>query len=79
MISKKEALLESLSRQPGAAKIKDVEGLLRAYGFVRRQTGRGHALWVRGSTTLALPASGLLARPYVRLVIRTIEAVQNED
>jgi hypothetical protein len=79
MSRSREELLEAFRRKGGGWERTEAESLLRAYGFVVRNTGQGHVLWRNGRETLTLTQERFLKRPYVRLIIRTIDKIRESD
>lgn len=76
---------EEIERNPRHVRFQDLDALLRAHGFQRRQRSRGssHYLYRRGRWHLTVPAH----RPHLRLYVvrealaalREIEAEQGEE
>lgn len=75
----REELLETFRRKGGGWESTEAESLLRAFGFNLRKTSRGHAVWTCGRETLTLTQERFLKRPYVSLILRTIDRIRESD
>jgi hypothetical protein len=77
--SSPEELLKAFRRKGGGWTYAEAVDLLQAHGFVERKTSRGHAVWTCGKVILTLTQERLLKRPYVSLILRSIERAQEDD
>jgi predicted RNA binding protein YcfA (HicA-like mRNA interferase family) len=74
-----------MERSPRQVRFQELDALLRAYGFERRQRRRGssHYVYTRGRRHLTVPAHRPHLRLYVVLealtLLREIEAEEGEE
>ena len=79
--NERQKLLDNLTRNKKNRSTKEVEKLLEAFDFVRRDASKEASVWSRGRSTLTLPNSHgkSLKTKYVGIVIRIIREAEAAD
>lgn len=74
----REHRFKDLQQRKTGRTLKEVEDILRLYGFTERLATKEASVWKRGSVTLTLPnpKSGGLLIDYVVLVLRKIREAE---
>ncbi len=76
-MSKKEKALAKIRRNPKHVRFDDLEAILLALGFIKRQDGTSHAIFTLDKHIVNVPKRRPFVKPkYVELVLAALDEVK---